>query len=884
MSGLKRNLLQLVCDFSRLSGNERLLWLRFIQEWASSALRQLEVVEDVLENAVEPGSDFVLISSSGALSRKLLLSYDRILIKPIAGVAGVDAWLWPQLEKVEPAWHPQSFKVSLISSIFSGDEFIDGFLENASGFNGYSQCQHFLIRAGSRGRELEKLIPYVQEHPNTVLINLEKDPGLYEVWNTGVRLSTAKYVSNANLDDRRSPDQLTTLVQVLEVEPTVDVVSSALRVTQDKNLRWEDSTACEVWPKAGPQGFYAASELFRVQSGSLLSRNLPHCMPVWRKSLHAAVGDFDEGLYGPSADWAFWLRAATKRAGFYLVPEPLGVYLKTDSGYWQRNSGGRQKSQFDQAIVAEFGALAHSGAVTEYRHRPLSLQLALVQRRVETGDVLDGLGYLLEVCTEVPVEGLEAALAMGRYYFGSGFNEKLLERYRGAFQANRSYRLLDALVGLIGSAGDGQSGLSSGRVRRSLSFSCADWFESESQQVGLMLTALLSMQCGNVSNEKRQLQAAYALGEESFWSVIQTVYRFERSATDLVELLSGCEMAVLDKADTPVNLYCYPNVTGNDYLSLLYAHVSAEPNQIHFLSRAGQIPLAEKREGFENVIHVHWINELVKASVTDSEREAFLKLLLERKSIGFKIFWTIHNYLSHACEDQASEIAFRRALYALCDKVFVHHPLADGLLDWLPDRSKLAVCEHGPVTCKNPEHTEVVELKNRLGLTNMGFVLSCVGQVKPYKGLMNLLPTIHELMVELPKFQFVLAGRIADNEVRDWVSSHQHPRLIVLDKFLDNRELECLMLASDAGLLSYENILTSGAMFHWMSLGRPVLGPRKGLIPPYVVDGWNGYLYDSIDDLAVLIRRLSSGDKSLVRDMTKNSGSVADRLVWGRMH
>lgn len=884
MSGLNRKLLQLVCDFSRLSGNERLLWLRFIHEWIATGVRQVEIVEDVLENAVGPDSDFVLISSSGALSRKLLLSHDQILIKPIAGVAGVDAWLWSQLEKVEPAWHPQLFTVSLISSIFSGDEFIDGFLENASRFNGYCQCQHFLIRAGSRGRELEKLIPYVQEQPNTVLINLVKDPGLYEVWNIGVRLSTAKYVSNANLDDRRSPDQLNKLLQVLADQPTVDVVSSALRVTQVKNLRWEDSVACELWPKAGPQGFYTASELFREQGGLLLSRNLPHCMPVWRKLLHATVGDFDEGLYGPSADWAFWLRAATKGAGFYLVPEPLGVYLRTDAGYWQRNSGGLQKSRFDEGIVDELGALAHGKVATGYRHRPLSLQLALVQRRVETGDVLDGLGYLLEVCTEEPVEGLETALAMGRYYFGSGFNEHFLDRYRSGVQANRSYRLLDALVGLIGSAGDGQSGLSSGRVRRSLSFACADWFESESQQVGLMLMALLSKRCGNVSDEKRQLQAAYALGEESFWSLVQTVYRFERSATDLVELLGGCEVSVLDKTDAPVNLYCYPNVTGNDYLSLLYARVSAEPNQIHFLSRAGQIPLAERREGFENVIHVHWINELVKAGVTDSEREAFLKLLLEQKSSGFKIYWTIHNYLSHACEDQASEIAFRRALYALCDTVFVHHPLAAYLLDWLPDRSKLAICEHGPVVCKNPDFAEVMALRNRLGLSDTGFVLSCVGQVKPYKGLMNLLPTIYELLVELPKFQFVLAGRIADKEVRDWVASHPHPRLIVLDKFLDDRELECLTLASDSGLLSYQNILTSGAMFHWMSLGRPVLGPRKGLIPPYIVDGWNGYLYDSIDDLAALIRRLSSGDKSLVRDMTKNSGSVADRLVWGRVH
>lgn len=876
--------LVLHCDFELLGSSEREGWLAYLNEWVANAWRPIQVVEGALPNFDVLSENFAFISSSAALSRKLVSTLDRIFVSPSNVVGGVDSWLFSRLINPPIGWHRQSFDVSLISSIYLGDEFIDGFLENASSFEDYGRCQHFLVRAGSPGNELAKLVDHVQKHPNTVLINLDRDPGLYEVWNYAGRLTTAKYVSNANLDDRRAPNQITRLRSVLEANAKVAVASSTLLVSKVKNLRWEGSAECEVWPKNGPQGCYAANELFRSQGGALLSRNLPHCMPVWRKSLHTYVGDFDEKLYGPSADWAFWLQASTKDAGFYFESEPLGLYLKSEGGYWQRNLAGDPKSRFDENIVREFGALAHDEPVSGCCKRPLSLQLAIVQRRIEAGDVLVGLGYLLEVCSETHIEDLTLAFAMGRYYFGSGFNEGLFAPYRGGFEAGRTYRLFDALVGLIGYAGSGQTDGMPERVRRFLSFACADWIESESEQVGFMLMALLSKRCGNTSDEKRQLQAAYALGEQTFWSCIQTVFRFERSATDLASLVDGCEAGSFDKPSVPLKLYCYPNVTGNEYLSLLYARVSAEPNQIHFLSRAGQIPLAEKLDGFENIIHLHWINELVKPGVTDTEREAFLKLLLERKSSGFKIYWTIHNYLSHACEDQASELAFRLELYALANKVFVHHPLAADLLDWLPDRSKLAVCEHGLIARVNPDHTEVVDLKNRLGISDTGFVLSCIGQVKPYKGLMKLLPTIYELLFELPKFQFVLAGRIADKEVQDWLSSHSHPRLIVLDKFLDERELECLMLASDAGLLSYKNILTSGALFHWVSLGRPVLGPRMGLIPPYVVDGWNGGLYNSADDLAGLIRRLSSDDKLLLNEMKTNSEAVAGRLEWGRVH
>ena len=60
-----------------------------------------------------------------------------------------------------------------------------------------------------------------------MFINLTEDPGLYEVWNRAIRLSTARYLSSANIDDRRDPDQLTELLAVLDGDPTVDVCKRA---------------------------------------------------------------------------------------------------------------------------------------------------------------------------------------------------------------------------------------------------------------------------------------------------------------------------------------------------------------------------------------------------------------------------------------------------------------------------------------------------------------------------------------------------------------------------------------------------------------------------------------------------------------------------------
>jgi hypothetical protein len=89
--------------------------------------------------------------------------------------------------------------------------------------------------------------------------------------------------------------------------------------------------------------------LFKKVDGRLQARDLPHCMPVWRRELHAKHGFFDEAACGTSADWEFWLRAGEGGAGFLMVDEPLGVFLRHPSCYSRRD-----ETQTDRdAAIAE---------------------------------------------------------------------------------------------------------------------------------------------------------------------------------------------------------------------------------------------------------------------------------------------------------------------------------------------------------------------------------------------------------------------------------------------------------------------------------------------------------------------------------------------------
>ena len=71
------------------------------------------------------------------------------------------------------------------------------------------------------------------------------------------------------------------------------------------------------------------------------SHNLPHCMPMWRKSLHERYGLFNPWDFAAIADWEFWLRCAAGGARFMLLRERLGLYYRNP---WSHNMRLRDDS------------------------------------------------------------------------------------------------------------------------------------------------------------------------------------------------------------------------------------------------------------------------------------------------------------------------------------------------------------------------------------------------------------------------------------------------------------------------------------------------------------------------------------------------------------
>jgi len=214
-------------------------------------------------------------------------------------------------------------KISIITSVYNGDDFIENFLEDITQQTIFEEkCELILIDANSPGSEEECIKKYMKKYPNNIKYKkLDEDPGIYAVWNMGVEMASGEYLTNANLDDRKSKNSLEIHAKNLFVNEDVDVVYADSFITNTANETFENNSS---------QSRRYNFEQFSKES--MLRGNQPHNNPMWRRRLHEEHGFFDE-KFRSAGDWEFWLRCCLKgESKFKKIEQILGLYYFNPKG------------------------------------------------------------------------------------------------------------------------------------------------------------------------------------------------------------------------------------------------------------------------------------------------------------------------------------------------------------------------------------------------------------------------------------------------------------------------------------------------------------------------------------------------------------------------
>lgn len=204
--------------------------------------------------------------------------------------------------------------------------------------------------------ELQDVIPFIrvvdENRAIMDLILLSWEPGLYNCWNIICKETRSRYIGNWNCDDRRSESHIELLCGYLDVHPTILGASTALLVsrTPPNSFLDESNKSLESW-FTGKSFEYNYRDMYQLavwesNSKTIVSQNMMHCLPIWRKAVHDLGQFFDEINFGSSADWELWMRLSKMlNKQFFLHGEPLALYYlnpisygrKSDSDDYEKN-------------------------------------------------------------------------------------------------------------------------------------------------------------------------------------------------------------------------------------------------------------------------------------------------------------------------------------------------------------------------------------------------------------------------------------------------------------------------------------------------------------------------------------------------------------------
>ena len=213
-------------------------------------------------------------------------------------------------------------KISIITSVYDGDDHIEGFLQSITNQTIFKEkCELVLIDADSPGNENLIIGEYLVKYPNNIVYKkLDKDPGIYGTWNEALELATGEFITNANLDDRKASNSLERHALALAAAPDLSLVYADSFITNKPN---------ETYEKNSSEGRRYNFEQFSKES--MLRGNQPHNNPMWRKSLHDKYGLFND-KYRSAGDWEFFLRCAFEGEEYKKLDECLGLYYFNPKG------------------------------------------------------------------------------------------------------------------------------------------------------------------------------------------------------------------------------------------------------------------------------------------------------------------------------------------------------------------------------------------------------------------------------------------------------------------------------------------------------------------------------------------------------------------------
>lgn len=349
-------------------------------------------------------------------------------------------------------------------------------------------------------------------------------------------------------------------------------------------------------------------------------------------------------------------------------------------------------------------------------------------------------------------------------------------------------------------------------------------------------------------------------------------------------------MKVRNSGNSPLRVRMLPDWReANPYQQLLADGIESNGTEVSFCSDYYRgLPVFRdflKNRGSVDVYHLHWLSNYIRFEEFPKKHIYGVKLLFDLflvKLAGIRLVWTIHNLLPHETKYPGFEKWINRRVASLADELIVHSVSAQDAVveNYGIKRERIKVIPHGHYRSVYGELPGKSVAKKKLHLDESKKVILCLGMLRPYKGIEDLIEAWRLLPGELKAGAILLiAGKAIDS---DYLGNIEVLRAdessIRLDEgFIPDSELLNYIASADAVALPFRRILTSGSLLLAISYGRPVISPNIPLVKEVIGEA-PGFIYDGgIDSLARAIENAVNSD---CEKLTAAIESRAEQFGW----
>ena len=281
-----------------------------------------------------------------------------------------------------------------------------------------------------------------------------------------------------------------------------------------------------------------------------------------------------------------------------------------------------------------------------------------------------------------------------------------------------------------------------------------------------------------------------------------------------------------------------------------------------------------------DVVHLHWPHGLYLQEPW--QFPLVLATLWFYYLLKNNLVWTVHELDFYETRFRLPDRIIRRFLLNHCRALFVHAKSSeDELWQRFGVRGKTVLTYHPSYAGFYEDNVTREEARKRLGLPADKKVFLFFGQVKPYKGVEDLIEAFRK--VEDSESILLVVGNPQNRRIKRSIEALAAPdtRIRTDLRYIPNEDVQVFFNAADIVVFPFRRTHTSGSIMLALTYGKPLIAPAIASIPEYV-DESMAVLFDpdSGQGLEKALRTVQSRDLAAMGEAALKH---VTRFTWKEM-